>query len=284
MKRLLPSTAQKSKNLTNRLTLAFRPTITALCLLIAGLATPASAQLATIAATPTAATTNNAATPTAATTNNAATPTAATTNNAATPTAATTKTATSTKILALPSTPLPAATQGRSAVLGTTVPTTAGTAPPVGTAAVRPAVTHVSLWPKVWANQTGAMLNEQENCIAVAVYHEARGEPLDGQLAVAEVIMNRAASGRYPTDWCSVVKQPWQFSFVNPRSGHMPGVKADSAAWAYAQAITRIAVGQMADALPADVLWYHADYVAPSWGRRLAKVDKIGAHIFYRAS
>jgi spore germination cell wall hydrolase CwlJ-like protein len=138
----------------------------------------------------------------------------------------------------------------------------------------------------VWAkmNAPGVSLNEQEECIAIAVYHEARGEPLDGQLAVAEVIMNRAASGRYPASWCEVVKQPWQFSFVHPRSGRYPAVNRSSSAWAYAEAITRIAVGAHADALPSDVLWYHADYVAPSWGRRLAKVEKIGAHIFYRAS
>ena len=160
----------------------------------------------------------------------------------------------------------------------------AGIAPPAGVAVVRPAVSHASLWPKMWANQTGTVLNEQEECIAIAIYHEARGEPFDGQLAVAEVIMNRAASGRYPVSWCAVVKQPWQFSFVHPRTGRIPAVNRASAAWGYAQALTRIAVGQLADALPADVLWYHADYVAPSWGRRLAKVDKIGAHIFYRAS
>ena len=63
----------------------------------------------------------------------------------------------------------------------------------------------------------------------------------------------------------------------------MPGVKRDSASWAYAQAITRIAVGQFADALPSDVLWYHADYVAPKWRKNLSRVEKIGAHIFYRA-
>ena len=61
----------------------------------------------------------------------------------------------------------------------------------------------------------GAPLTDEANCIAVAVYHEARGESLEGQLAVAKVIMNRAASGKYPTSWCGVVKQPWQFSFVN---------------------------------------------------------------------
>jgi hypothetical protein len=57
----------------------------------------------------------------------------------------------------------------------------------------------------------GAPLDEQANCIAVAIYHESRGESLDGQLAVARVIMNRAASGKYPGSWCGVVKQPWQF-------------------------------------------------------------------------
>ena len=69
----------------------------------------------------------------------------------------------------------------------------------------------------------GAPLDEQAHCIAVAVYHEARGESLEGQLAVARVIMNRAASGKYPSSWCGTVKQPWQFSFVNPRTGRLSG-------------------------------------------------------------
>ena len=129
----------------------------------------------------------------------------------------------------------------------------------------------------------GAPLNEEANCMAVAVYHEARGETLAGQLAVARVIMNRAVSGKYPTSWCGVVKQPWQFSFVNPRTGHMPGVDQFSAAWRRAQGITRLAMANAVPSLSTDVLWYHADYVAPSWGRRLTKVDKIGAHIFYRS-
>ena len=129
----------------------------------------------------------------------------------------------------------------------------------------------------------GAPLDEQANCIAVAIYHEARGESLDGQLAVARVIMNRAASGKYPGSWCGVVKQPWQFSFVNPRTGHYPAVNYGSASWRKAQAITRLAVSNAVPSLSHDVLWYHADYVAPSWGRRLNRVQKIGTHIFYRA-
>jgi hypothetical protein len=130
---------------------------------------------------------------------------------------------------------------------------------------------------------SGSALDEQANCIAVAVYHEARGETVQGQLAVARVIMNRASSGKYPTTWCGVVKQPWQFSFVNPRTGYLPGVDQDSDAWRKAQGITRLAMANVVPSLPTDVLWYHANYVAPSWGRRLTKVSQIGAHIFYRA-
>jgi len=127
---------------------------------------------------------------------------------------------------------------------------------------------------------TGAALSEEANCIATAVYFEARGEGLEGQLAVARVIMNRAASGQYPSSWCSVVKQPAQFSFV--RHGQFPTINTASAAWAKAQGVTRLAMSNVIPSLSDDVLWYHADYVNPSWGHRLSMAQKIGAHIFYR--
>lgn len=129
----------------------------------------------------------------------------------------------------------------------------------------------------------GAPLDEQANCIAVAVYHESRGEALEGQLAVARVIMNRAASGKYPASWCGTVRQPWQFSFVNPRTGQFPRTDMNSASWRKAVAITRLAIGNAVPSLSTDVLWYHATYVAPSWGRRLTQASKIGTHIFYRS-
>jgi hypothetical protein len=122
--------------------------------------------------------------------------------------------------------------------------------------------------------------NEEEECLAGAVYFEARGESLPGQLAVAEVVMNRAASGRYPTTLCEVVVQPWQFSFVNA-TGRIPEANRGSQAWRDAVAIARIATEKLAGNLDENVLWYHADYVAPSWGKRLDRVNKIGAHIFY---
>lgn len=133
----------------------------------------------------------------------------------------------------------------------------------------------------VAAHGTGPALDAEATCLATAVYFESMGESLEGQLAVAQVVLNRASSGRYPTTLCAVVKQKAQFSFV--RSGQFPRVDASCAAWRKAQAIARIAAAKMAQVIPTDVLWYHADYVAPSWGRRLARVEKIGAHIFYRA-
>ncbi len=118
------------------------------------------------------------------------------------------------------------------------------------------------------------------DCLASAVYFEARGEPIEGQLAVAEVVLNRAASGRYPAGVCEVVIQPWQFSFVN-RTGRIPPADRSSQAWQRAVAIARIADRGASRLLSPEVLWYHADYVAPSWGRRLARNTKIGLHIFY---
>jgi hypothetical protein len=128
---------------------------------------------------------------------------------------------------------------------------------------------------------TNASLDEQTNCLATAVYFEARGESLEGQLAVARVVMNRASSGRYPPDWCSVVKQPAQFSFV--RHGEFPYVDTNSGAWQKAEAIAELAAANVVPSVGTDVLWYHANYVAPSWRRGLQEVEQIGAHIFYRA-
>jgi hypothetical protein len=121
--------------------------------------------------------------------------------------------------------------------------------------------------------------DSEQDCLANAVYFEARGEPLEGQLAVAEVVLNRAGSGRYPTTICAVVTQPAQFSFV--RRGVIPRADRASEAWRRAVAVARIAQSRAMRMLPDNVLWYHANYVSPSWGRRLDRNTQIGLHIFY---
>jgi hypothetical protein len=121
--------------------------------------------------------------------------------------------------------------------------------------------------------------DSEQECLVKAIYFEARSESLDGQLAVAEVILNRAASGIYPSTICGVVTQPAQFSFI--RNGQFPVPDRSSEGWRKALAIADIAQKGLADAIAPNVLWYHATYVAPSWGRRLTRVAQIGTHIFY---
>ncbi len=139
--------------------------------------------------------------------------------------------------------------------------------------------------PRALGELVGAYRNSdvsglEQDCLASAVYFEARGEPIDGQLAVADVVLNRVKSGKYPETICGVVEQPWQFSFVNA-TGRIPAANRASEAWKKAVAISKIALDDLDVQVSKDVLWYHADYVAPSWGKRLTKEKKVGLHIFY---
>jgi spore germination cell wall hydrolase CwlJ-like protein len=118
----------------------------------------------------------------------------------------------------------------------------------------------------------------QHECLAGAVYFESKGEPLTGQLTVAEVILNRARSGRFPATACGVVKQRGQFSFV--RGGRIPPVARASAAWKRAVAIARIAMQDLADGGAPKALFFHAKRVSPGW--KLKRVAAVGNHIFYR--
>jgi spore germination cell wall hydrolase CwlJ-like protein len=119
----------------------------------------------------------------------------------------------------------------------------------------------------------------EHECLANAVYFESKGEPLRGQLGVAEVVVNRTRSGRFPRSVCGVVKQRGQFSFV--RGGRLPRVPRASAAWRKAVAIAHIALEDLADSPARRALFFHAKRVNPSWlGTR--KVAAVGNHIFYR--
>lgn len=123
------------------------------------------------------------------------------------------------------------------------------------------------------------VVDEQHECLAGAVYFESKGEPLEGQLAVAEVILNRANSGRFPTSICGVVKQKSQFSFV--RGGRIPPAPRSSEAWRKAVAIAHIAQKDLADSAGSKAMFFHARYVSPAW-RGLTRIASLGNHIFYR--
>lgn len=129
-------------------------------------------------------------------------------------------------------------------------------------------------------------MNTALMCMAMAIYFEARSEPEPGQYAVAEVIMNRVNSSRYPMDVCSVVKQDLgsgdhdcQFSFWCDGE---PEIIDTPEAFEKALSISiNVLTNNAQPLLPKDVLWYHADYVSPGWATRLEFVVQKGNHLFY---
>lgn len=128
------------------------------------------------------------------------------------------------------------------------------------------------------AAQPLAVDDEELNCLAIGIYYESKGEPLEGQLAVAEVILNRSESGRFPRTVCGVLKQRGQFSFV--RGGQLPQPSEGSRAWKTALAVAKVARADMWDSRVSNALYFHARYVSPGWRR--ARVGSVGNHIFYR--
>ena len=137
-----------------------------------------------------------------------------------------------------------------------------------------------SLSELVAAMPEGGSMSREMECLAGAIYFESRGEPLAGPLAVGQVIVNRSESGIFPSDYCGVVYQRSQFSFV--RGGTMPRIDRGSAAWHRATAIARIAHEGLWDSKAGDSLYFHARYVKPSWSRTKIARATIDSHIFYR--
>ncbi|MEP9358938.1 cell wall hydrolase [Sphingomonas sp. KR3-1] len=134
-----------------------------------------------------------------------------------------------------------------------------------------------SLTEAVAAQAAPASLDSELNCLAVSVYYESKSEPLAGQLAVADVILNRTESGRFPRSVCGVVTQRGQFSFV--RGGKLPTPPANGQ-WKKALAVAQVAMKEQWDSPVPEALYFHARYVKPSWKR--ARVGSVGNHVFYR--
>lgn len=121
-------------------------------------------------------------------------------------------------------------------------------------------------------------LDPEARCLATAVFFEARSESLEGQLAVAHVVINRAHSSRFADSFCAVIRQRHQFSFV--RRGVIPEPDTTRPSWKTAIAIARIAMEDGWANKAKGALFFHARRVSPRWGRqRIATIDH---HIFYR--
>ncbi len=127
---------------------------------------------------------------------------------------------------------------------------------------------------------------KQEKCLAEAVYFEARGEAVRGQIAVAQVVMNRVFSGFYPTTVCGVVYQnanrhlACQFTFA---CDGIPDVVREPDMWDRARKIAKATLdGQLWLPEVAKSTHYHAYWVHPSWVREMRKMYRTGVHTFYR--
>ena len=123
------------------------------------------------------------------------------------------------------------------------------------------------------------------DCLAAAVYYEARSEPLDGQRAVAQVVLNRVRDRAFPASVCRVVYQRagavCQFTFACDGSTNHP---IEPRAWAIAAAIARAALGGSVYAPVGSATHYHTTAILPWWASSLARIGTIGSHIFYRWS
>ncbi|MAK60669.1 MAG: cell wall hydrolase [Ponticaulis sp.] len=127
---------------------------------------------------------------------------------------------------------------------------------------------------------------KEHDCLSTAIYYEARSEAVVGQVAVAEVVLNRVKDYRYPDTICKVVFQGserttgCQFSFTC--DGQMDRFPARGRLWQRAQTVAAHVMMQMNKPLTGTATHYHTDYVDPVWNKHLIHTRTIGTHIFYR--
>jgi spore germination cell wall hydrolase CwlJ-like protein len=126
----------------------------------------------------------------------------------------------------------------------------------------------------------------EQKCLATAIYFESANEPLKGQAAVAQVVLNRVRNPTFPKSICGVVYQNenWrnacQFSFACDR---IPDIVWSRSKYKVAQQIAMaVTAGKIYLPEVGDSTHYHAAYVNPRWGRTMIRVSRIGLHIFYR--
>lgn len=144
--------------------------------------------------------------------------------------------------------------------------------------AIAPEAPAASLAALVERNDDIAGLDPQMQCLASAIYFEAGSESLQGKLAVARVIINRAASGRFADTLCGVVTQRGQFSFV--RGGRIPAAPTATHQWSDSVGIARVAAADAWESEAEGALFFHSRRITPHWNRQ--RMTQIQNHIFYR--
>jgi spore germination cell wall hydrolase CwlJ-like protein len=132
-----------------------------------------------------------------------------------------------------------------------------------------------------------SQLSNELHCLALNIYHEARGESEQGKRAVGHVVMNRVTDRRFPTSVCRVVRQGGerrrnrcQFSWWCDGRSDRP---RNRMAWKTSVEIALEIIAGMSSDPTGGALWYHADYVSPYWRKAFKRGPKIGQHIFYQA-
>lgn len=133
--------------------------------------------------------------------------------------------------------------------------------------------------------QPRARGNADWACLSEALYFEARGESVRGQFAVAEVIMNRVASARFPNSVCGVIRQgtgrKFQCQFTYTCDGRAE-VVSEKLAFSRVQKVARLTLDGRIAPLTNGATHYHTTAVKPRWARVYKRTAKIGVHIFYR--
>ncbi|WP_294195641.1 cell wall hydrolase [uncultured Sphingomonas sp.] len=176
---------------------------------------------------------------------------------------------------------VPAASTAIQLALPAQVPTIAPAAPTVQEATVTPEqveeqIAYPTLAAAVADQSIRSDADEDLRCLAGAIYFESRGEPLSGQLAVAEVILNRTRSRRFGGSVCDVVTQKGQFSFV--RGGRMPAAPSNDD-WRTAMAVAKVAIKDAWESDASNALYFNHRRAGHANGVRVAS---IGNHVFYR--
>lgn len=120
---------------------------------------------------------------------------------------------------------------------------------------------------------------KDHECLSMNIYHESRGEQAQGQIAVAQVTVNRVKHREWPSSICEVVYQPKQFSWTHLIKNHSP---KETKAWKRAQVIARdVLIGNVAD-VTGGAVFYHANWIKnPYWAKEVTLSKVIGNHLFY---